>query len=57
MPGPKLVVDNEQAQAALERRAIRRLKRLKPNHTYDDVLAEVERIKNEEGNDKNPTDV
>lgn len=47
MPKPTLVVDNAQRDEQLMRKAIRKLKREKPNHTYDDVVAEVERMKQE----------
>lgn len=50
MPGPKLVVDNAQNDEQLMRKAIRKLKKEKPNHTYDDVVAEVARLKQEPQN-------
>lgn len=48
MPGPEVVVDNTAEHERIRRKAIRRLKQSNPNHTYDDVEREVERLKAEE---------
>jgi len=48
MPGPELVVDNSARDERLIRKAIRRLTQSNPNHTYDDVQDEFERLKKEE---------
>lgn len=45
---PKLVVDNDPDDERRRRKAIRRLKKSKPDHSYDDVLAEADRLKKEE---------
>lgn len=49
--GPRLAVDNEPENKRRFRRAQRRAAAKNPKYTYDDVLAEEKRIKEEE--DKN----
>lgn len=51
MAKPTLVVDNAQRDERLTRKAIRKLKKEKPNHTYEDVIAEVDRLKQEPDTD------
>lgn len=46
--GPTLAVDNEPKNKRRFRRAQRRAAAKNPNYTYDDALAEEERIKEEE---------
>ena len=53
MAKPELVVDNAARDERFRRKAIRRLKKEKPLHTYDDVLAEAERLKAEELSENN----
>ena len=46
--GPKLAVDNEDLPRKFLEKARKKLDADKPNHTFEDVLAEAERLQDEE---------